>query len=141
MWRPGLTTATILTMLLLPLLVGISIGSLQLYTLTQETLGGDQLDVAVRRVRSELQAEIGRRKESLFALLQPMLPTDPEIADPDKQLQSQREYFDSKLVLIQSKRAKSIEFAGCSQSGNCWRQDVQRFGRRHFTVDRAWSCS
>lgn len=53
----GLTTAAVLFIAFVPLIVGTLIASIQLFTLAQETLGSPQWRSAVRTVREELRID------------------------------------------------------------------------------------
>lgn len=56
-WAAGLTTATVLTMLLVPLAAGMTAATTQLYTLTQYMLDSPRWSDAVRIVKTELQSK------------------------------------------------------------------------------------
>ncbi len=118
----GLTTASVMAILLIPLLVGTFLGAVQLYVLTQDTLGGGQLNERVAKARDKLQRTIETNEDTLFELVQPLLPTyadserrdarDPKIEETEetreerirreeKQLALQRAAFKQHMATFQ----------------------------------------
>ena len=99
----ALTTCSVLAMFVVPPLVGISIGSIRLYTLTNRALDSGELDRAVDRVRAWLD------KEALFTRVQPYLPVDSGITDKEEQLAKQREWFDEQFVELQANARQQLK--------------------------------
>lgn len=97
----GLTTAAVMAILLIPLLVGTFLGALQLYVLTQETLGGGQLNERVAQARDSLQHLIKTNEDAFFKVVQPMLPKytpGDELAARDPEAEEVAESAEQRLA-------------------------------------------
>ena len=78
----ALTTVAVLAIVLVPLLVGTFIGSVQLYTLAQRKIGSPAWNQSVKSIREELK--IDRITERLKSYVEPLLDKDTKPEDKTK---------------------------------------------------------
>jgi len=101
----GLTTASLLLVILIPIAIGIFIGTLQLYTLTRDALDTGRLDRLVADLRQQLD------RETLFERVRRHLPVDPGITDPDERRAQQRALFERYLMQMQEDLQTQVKSA------------------------------
>ncbi len=87
----GVTTVALVAAVLVPVSLGIFIASVQVYTITQTALDSGQLDRWVTQIRKRLD------RDALFRQVQPFLPVDASVQDPEKRRALQREQFERYL--------------------------------------------
>ncbi|NOX56789.1 MAG: AI-2E family transporter [Planctomycetes bacterium] len=91
----GLTTASLLLGILIPIAIAIFIGTLQVYTLTRDALDTGRLDRLVANIRQQLD------RDALFERVRRHLPVDSKVTDPEERKAQQRALFERYLTQMQ----------------------------------------
>ena len=105
----GLTTAAVLSMFLVPLLVGTFIGSVQLYVLTQRKIESGAFGAALDSVRRQLDSFTDTAKDDVFDLLQEHLPENPDISEPNAQTAWQKAEFEKQVVELRENSRQQLQ--------------------------------
>ncbi len=105
----GLTTAAVLSMFLVPLLVGMFIGTVQLYALTQRNIESGAFGAALDSVRRQLDSVTDNVKDDVFDLVQEHLPQNPDISDQHAQTAWQKAEFEKQAAELREDSRQQLQ--------------------------------